>query len=1491
MARIFISHSHTNNAEALALRDWLVAHGWDDLFLDIDPHRGLVSGERWLDRLQESARRCKAVLFVLSRGWLASRYCTAEFWEARKQERPLFAVVIDDTAVSEVPPEMRGVWQLVFLTRGSRFETFSVQPPPDYVQAEVQFSQEGLQSLRLGLAQAGLTSFDTESFPWPAPGFEREADGLTPRRPYRGLKPVDVPDAGVFFGRDADLVRARDLLTELRERGGRCLFVILGASGAGKSSFLRAGLMPRLFRDDRRFLPLPVLRPRGAAMWGEEGLLVVLEAAYRRAGLAATRAGLRKDLEEGGAGFLHRLADLRSVAAKGVENGGKPPTLVLSIDQAEELLITLHGDHPGEAGAAEAGLFLSRLAEILRYGPETLALVTIRSDEYELWQTAETLAGLQQVLFNLPLLAATAYRSVIEGPAARATDAGRSLILEPKLIDTLLNDAQGADALPLLGFTLERLYVEHGSDGALALADYEALGGVQSSIEAAVAEAFVDPDSVPRIPAGVAEREALLKRAFVPHLMGVNEASGEPVRRTARLADLPVATHGLIGRLIDRRLLVVDRRALAGGTDEAVVEIAHEALLRRWPTLRRWHDQERAALEIQQEIVRAAAAWNQSLRVTDWLVHRGSRLTEAEMVARREDFTAVFTGVPGAYLRACRQAADAARDTEALRLARQRALQRKMSVSLAIVALVTLAGGALVMASQRKIARQESRLLSVNAKEALEAGQYDRAMRMALAASQGSWFAPSSVNAEIQLGRAAYFSRLEVQLAGGLRSAAFSADGTHLFTSTGYSAQVWSPDEDGDWSYTTTPEGGYRTLRTVAFTRDGSRIFTSTVDGANLWDRDHTGTWHSTAELDHPVDSADFSPDGRQLVLASGGTAFLWERRADGGWSREVLSGQEDKVASAFFSPDADRIVTLPSDSGAVRVRNRQRDGTWHSDLLVHREKVTQASFSPDGTCLLTLTHDGTASVWSRERARGWHSTALREQKVISASLSRDAGHVVTISWDGTAKVWNKSEQGPWESFVLQDPEGRTTAVAFSPSGSRVVTGSSKGALRIWRENDRGGWSRFDLRGYEDAVNSVRFSPDGNRFFTLSEGVVWVWDLRQEGLPPSLPLAGLASVVTSAAFSPDGARIVTGLADGTVQMWHRGKNGPWRSLSLKGHRKKVTSASFSSDGRRFLTSSTDGTVRLWSPSSADAWQSQPVKVSRSREIDHASFSPDGSLLLIQARQPRDGYAFYGDVELLREGKKGEWSSVALDSQVEWARFSPDGAYILTYDGGLKAKIWTSSPIGSWHSTTFDGYFLDSGMSFSPDGGQLVIYNGYGAKVWRIGFWQRHGLWGFPSDWTELIGIERVGSASFSPDGTRIVTGSQDGTVGLWSRDESGEWTNVAFQGHRSAVNVVAFSPDGAHILTASDDTTARVWDVRWLMGPHDWARTEALSLPETVCREKLRSFQEHYGWMMSKRQGAGPPYQLRELNDGDVDAAFILNDRRWEDVCAPFLEP
>jgi WD40 repeat protein len=1108
MARIFISHSSANNAEALALRDWLVARGWDDLFLDIDPQRGLVAGQRWLDRLQESAQRCRAVVFVLSRAWLASRYCTAEFWEARKQERPLFAVVVDDTTVADLPAEMSGVWQLAFLTHGSRFETFSVLPPPGYAPTPVRFSHEGLESLRLGLAQVGLTSFDTASFPWPAPGFEHEADGTTPRRPYRGLKPVDVPDAGVFFGRDADLVRARDHLADLRDRGGQCLVVLLGASGAGKSSFLRAGLLPRLARDDRRFLRLPIVRPRGAALWGDEGLLAALEAAHRQAGLAATRAALRTDLEAGGAGFLRRLADLRSAAARGLPEDAKPPTLILPIDQAEELFTTVRGDHPGASGITEAGLFLTRLAELLRHGPETLALATIRSDAYEPLQSAAALAGVPQVPFNLPPLAAADYRGVIEGPADRVTDAGRPLTLEPGLTAALLADAQGTDALPLLGFTLERLYVEHGGDGALTAADYEALGGVQGSIEAAVAEAFADPDAAPRIPADAAEREALLKRAFVPHLMGVNEANGEPVRRTARLDDLPAEARGLIDRLINRRLLMVDRRA-----DETVIEVAHEALLRRWPTLRRWHDQERAALEIQQEIARASSAWSQNARGTDWLAHRGARLSEAEAVARREDFAKVFEGVPRAYIDACRQAEEAARAAEdavraaeARNLARQRVLQRRVGVLLMAVAIVTLVGGGLTVSGQRDLERQTSKLIAASAKEAFEAGQYDRAMRRALVASQGKWLALPSEDADVQLRKATRDSKLIAQLnghKGQLRIATFSQDDKRIVTASwDQTARVWSQGEDNIWNsiVLNIPD---EVVASASFSPDGAHIVMTFAGGtAQVWSQEKNGVWTSVALEGHQsgVNSAYFSPDGSCIVTASNdGTARLWSLSKSGSWTSLVLmKAHKGAVASASFSPDGARIVTASVDD--LRVWSQGKDGTWVSNVLSD-QGARSASFSADGTRIIATLWSGTAQVWSQGEDGAWTSDSLEEERLIdSAAISPDGSYVVTTSDDDHAQVWSQGK-GIWNDIPLMGHQGPVNSASFSPDGFRIVTTSDDGTLRVWSKYN-GDWTSLSLKGHQGNVISASFSSDGDRIVSAShDGTARIWDARLLVMP------------------------------------------------------------------------------------------------------------------------------------------------------------------------------------------------------------------------------------------------------------------------------------------------------------------------------------------------------------------------------------------------------
>ena len=294
MSKIFLSHSSRDNFEAVALRDWLAREGWDEVFLDLDPDRGIAAGERWERKLHEAANRCEAVIFLVSANWLASSWCLREYTVARMLNKKLFAVVIDPGKSIADLPEYKGTWQAVDVTGGQDGLVLKTQLPGSHDEKHVVYSQDGLRRLKRGLEEAGL---DPKFFAWPPEG-ERD------RAPYRGLKPMEAVDAGIFFGRDAPIVEAIDRLRGLRSAAPPRILVILGASGAGKSSFLRAGLLPRLERDDRNFVVLPVIRPERASLTGENGLLPALKAALP----GRTRAELRKAIEAGDTGVRPLLA-------------------------------------------------------------------------------------------------------------------------------------------------------------------------------------------------------------------------------------------------------------------------------------------------------------------------------------------------------------------------------------------------------------------------------------------------------------------------------------------------------------------------------------------------------------------------------------------------------------------------------------------------------------------------------------------------------------------------------------------------------------------------------------------------------------------------------------------------------------------------------------------------------------------------------------------------------------------------------------------------------------------------------------------------------------------------------------------------------------------------------------------------------------------------------------------------------------------------------
>ena len=286
---------------------------------------------------------------------------------------------------------MTSAWQFVDLAGGADHRMFRADPPRRHARSHVTFSKAGLARLKTGLTRAGL---DARFFQWPP---EDDPD----RPPYRGMRPLEAEDAGIFFGREAPTIEALDRLRGMSEAAPPRFLVILGASGAGKSSFLRAGLLPRLDRDDRNFLPLPIVRPERAALSGETGLIRSLEAALKAAGLKQTRAEVKAAVEAGAdavGALLAALAEKVRAPAGTNEAQAAPPRIVLAIDQGEELFLA--------EGADEAKAFLALVAGLVADPASNLiVVVTIRSDAYERLQTAPALEGVRQETLSLPPLA------------------------------------------------------------------------------------------------------------------------------------------------------------------------------------------------------------------------------------------------------------------------------------------------------------------------------------------------------------------------------------------------------------------------------------------------------------------------------------------------------------------------------------------------------------------------------------------------------------------------------------------------------------------------------------------------------------------------------------------------------------------------------------------------------------------------------------------------------------------------------------------------------------------------------------------------------------------------------------------------------------------------------------------------------------------------------------------------------------------------------
>lgn len=1402
MARLFISHSSENNAEAAALNLWLKEQGWDDVFLDVTPDRGIAAGERWERALNEAASRCEAVLFMVSRPWIASRWCRKEYDLARRLNKRLFGALIETIPVAELPSEITETFQMVDLASGKDHRMIRVEMPRTHEEVHVTFSQEGLSRLKQGLAKAGL---DPRFFRWPP---ENDPD----RAPYRGLAALEAEDAGIFFGRDAPIVEALDELRGLAEAAPPRLFVILGASGAGKSSFLRAGLLPRLARDDRTFLALPVIRPEGGAVGGETGLLPALERGLRAHGIAQSRAALRAAIASGAGALRPILAELAAraqVAASGQDAAAKPPVLTLAIDQAEELF------QPGNEAEELLGLVRELVAAD---DPAVIVLFTIRSDSYDLLETAKPLEGLRQRPLALLPMPRGAYQTVIEGPAARLAGGKRHLAIDPRLTQRLLEEIErggGSDALPLLAFTLGQLYLDFGGGGTLRLEDYESFGGVRGAIEAAVRRALAAADRDPRIPRDPDARLALLRRGLIPWLAGVDPETSSPRRRLARLSDIPEEAAPLIQLLVEQRLLSVDRITVRDGErerSEVTIEPAHEALLRQWGLLRGWLEEDFAALAVLDGVKRGARDWEANGRGADWLNHTGTRLAEAEEVAGRPDLAADLGPAARDYLRECRARDDAEERERQARLESERQLQESRlklaeadriaaeekaraaqertaaarrltrltaAAALAITLLVATAGGLFALAQMRgrQAAQEEAANLWVSR------SQFELAGGDPVGAVRSAAKAVGVVNRE-QTRSALLAALLEIPHLVGTaavpgapaQALAWLDEATIGFASQTAALRTVAaaPGAEGRpaaWASPSIPDlgAGYvfvRALRLVA----PDRLLAAMSDGAVL----ALSPGHrEPVELRKPgeatvVDAAAIGRTGAVVVTAANGEGVSVMTCGTGSPPCSSRKITESNALSVALDPGETR-VALGDEGGAVFLFGI--DGAAIGSSLSLGAAVTSLGWSGDGALLAA----GTA-----------------------------AGEVAVIDVGAGAVAFKAQVSGK--------PVG---ALGFTPNGLDLAAACGEAAclLRLRRGPDNGLDQGRSVRlpGHRGSITGLAWSPGGDRLATaFADGLIRVWRADPTGVPGAALQPESHAAVMRIAPSPERNALAAGLADGSAQVWSLREAASGRTLPAGGQA-EVRSVALARDGRVAAVLD-DGALAIWPPAGGEP----RLKRWDARANPGLAWVAGGALAValsdgrIALHEPESGR----DDFLPGIGPGADpWGLVA----------SPDGATL--YASYVKGEIrrWEvaskrSTPVRPEGTTEADRGGPES-LSLSPDGRRLAATaedaairlldaGGGGAVALRT-----------DSPQTRTV--------AFSPDGRRLAALGADGGIVVWSLGSDAAARQVSLRppggdgaGQRAGgmANWLAWS-GAARLALAGPDSAIRMFeldDAAWL---------------------------------------------------------------------------
>ncbi len=1242
--------------------------------------------------------------------------------------------------------------------------------------------------------------------------------------PFPGLRPFRSDEHHLFFGREEQTAALLQLL-----RTNRFLAVV-GTSGSGKSSLVRAGMIAELhggtMTQAGSTWEVMILRPGGSPI--ENLARAFIEADLYDREDPSTLPRLLATLNRSRFGLVE--------AMKQCELFEPGTNLLVVVDQFEELFrFRQQGVDSEETAAAFVNLLLTagKQAECPIY-----ATITMRSDY--LGDCSE-IPGLAEAVnegeYLIPRLLRDQKRDAIEKPIG----VGGAKI-SPMLVQRLLNEVgDDPDQLPVLQHALMRMWdawsqgCDH--DRPIDFADFEGTGGLSEALSNHADEIY---DALPHD-----RHRSACEKIFKTLTMKGDDNRG--IRRPTRLAQL----QAIAGADRETVTTVLDAYRGSGVTflmpgseveliDRTVLDLSHESLMCGWQRLRMWVEDEAQSARIFRRLLDTARLRSDGkaglFRDPDLQIALSWREQEAPNTEWAEQYggdveTAIgFLEASNAETEAERHAREAARgreldqarqlaEAQRLRLEQQQRAAYRLRLMIAGLAAVALIAGVAcvvaLFANQRAItlavaARQNEEKANQNAQRA-ERSQKETADALQLARAAEEAGRKLLYTTDMQLAPFVWrddrttAERLRVLLAKHIPES--KAAGNEDVTRASL-----KPDLRGfEWYYyqhllensAAVFSGHGESVVDAAFTTEGPLVTLDQNAQVRRWD---VGSQHEddASRRDLPGGpGAQFrvlSPDGRLAALAEGNKVRVYDT-STGHEKFAVDSASPQDFVSRYirhliFSRDGDRLVIVDDKIRWLSAASGEVIATFDEK----RPRVECVALSADG---LTLAVGGYGNVGDLASIFRLDAAA----KTVTPPATGVGVPPETLSCSALTVNGGRLAVGAMMSgnlAVLEATSGRLIgrhtsahassirAIAFSGDGARLATADAEGTIKIWADLeklDSKSAALLTLKGHQGAIHTVRFSTDGKRLVTSSAGkTARVWDLENAGAAIR-PLEGLAddgsldgTPVTR--FSPDGQLIAA--ANGrSVRLWDAATGRLVKELS-HGEKVRVSSVAFSPSDNRLLAVGYGGPsdvsyVALWDIDAA---------AERAR-LTGATDLPD--------------YYHTGEYQ---------WQIGALE-------FSPDGKYLVAGFGskrGINPRA-DPRPLKVWEVATrrlirrLDGHANTClSLDFSRDGTLLASGSHDGtAIIWSTKTWKAMHTLQNPDNSYLPGGWITVEDVAFSPDGKTLVLASYGGTVQLW--DVATGKLLETLKGHSSAVMAVVFSPDGRTLASGSSDQTVRLWNV------------------------------------------------------------------------------